>query len=151
MVIRRTTKRTAKNAASDPAVIAPKTLLSEVEVQPAVRRETPWSELPEDSFTSEENEEAEEAEAEEPTAAVEQEEEDSHAPDDALGLYLRQMGAIPLLSRDQELALAERLELKRRPLSPCRHDELAHAGGASWTPSSASRLVSWPWIRPSTW
>src|SRR6185437_8480294 len=33
---------------------------------------------------------------------------------DALGLYLRQMGAIPLLSRDQELALAERLELKRR-------------------------------------
>src|SRR4051794_15030804 len=25
--------------------------------------------------------------------------EDAHAPDDALGLYLRQMGAIPLLSR----------------------------------------------------
>jgi RNA polymerase primary sigma factor len=40
--------------------------------------------------------------------------EDSHAPDDALGLYLRQMGAIPLLSRDQELALAERLEFRRR-------------------------------------
>src|SRR5438105_9804976 len=33
--------------------------------------------------------------------------------DDALGLYLRQMGAIPLLTRDQELALAQRLEQKR--------------------------------------
>jgi RNA polymerase primary sigma factor len=41
--------------------------------------------------------------------------EDSlHSPDDALGLYLRQMGAIPLLSRDQELALAQRLETARR-------------------------------------
>src|SRR6266496_3400964 len=28
--------------------------------------------------------------------------EDSHGADDALGLYLRQMGAIPLLSRDEE-------------------------------------------------
>jgi RNA polymerase primary sigma factor len=45
------------------------------------------------------------------TAAAEA--DDPHAPDDALGLYLRQMGAIPLLSRDQELALAERLEAKR--------------------------------------
>jgi RNA polymerase primary sigma factor len=42
------------------------------------------------------------------------EEEDSHAADDALGLYLRQMGAIPLLDRKQELALAERLERRRR-------------------------------------
>jgi RNA polymerase primary sigma factor len=33
--------------------------------------------------------------------------------DDALGLYLRQMGAIPLLKRDQELALAQRLEATR--------------------------------------
>ncbi len=41
-------------------------------------------------------------------------EEDPHAPDDALGLYLRQMGAIPLLTRDQELDLAKRLENKRR-------------------------------------
>ena len=37
-----------------------------------------------------------------------------HSPDDALGLYLRQMGAIPLLSRAQELALARRLERHRR-------------------------------------
>src|SRR5258705_12885768 len=33
--------------------------------------------------------------------------------DDALGLYLKQMGAIPLLSRAEELALAERLERAR--------------------------------------
>ena len=37
----------------------------------------------------------------------------SHSPDDALGLYLRQMGAIPLLDRNQELTLAMRLEDRR--------------------------------------
>jgi RNA polymerase primary sigma factor len=35
------------------------------------------------------------------------------SPDDALGLYLRQMGAIPLLNREQELRLARRLESLR--------------------------------------
>ncbi len=34
-------------------------------------------------------------------------------PDDALGLYLRQMGAIPLLNREQELTLARKLERER--------------------------------------
>lgn len=34
-------------------------------------------------------------------------------PDDALGLYLRQMGSIPLLNRAQELELAKRLEFAR--------------------------------------
>jgi RNA polymerase primary sigma factor len=34
--------------------------------------------------------------------------------DDALGLYLKQMGSIPLLSRDKELALAKGLETTRR-------------------------------------
>jgi len=38
---------------------------------------------------------------------------DAHAADDSLGLYLRQMGAIPLLNRDQELTLARRLEWQR--------------------------------------
>ena len=33
--------------------------------------------------------------------------------DDALGLYLRQMGSIPLLKRDQEIAIATRLEVAR--------------------------------------
>jgi RNA polymerase primary sigma factor len=37
-----------------------------------------------------------------------------NAPDDALGVYLRQMGAIPLLNRQQELALAKKLEAARR-------------------------------------
>ncbi len=39
--------------------------------------------------------------------------ENSNGPDDALGLYLRQMGAIPLLTRQQELDLARRLERAR--------------------------------------
>ena len=34
--------------------------------------------------------------------------------DDALGLYLKQMGAIALLSRDKEIAVASRLEILRR-------------------------------------
>ncbi len=37
----------------------------------------------------------------------------ANGPDDALGLYLRQMGAIPLLTRDKELSLAQRLEHHR--------------------------------------
>ena len=41
------------------------------------------------------------------------EDEYSNGPDDALGLYLRQMGAIPLLTRDKELSLAQRLEHHR--------------------------------------
>src|SRR5262249_13915937 len=39
--------------------------------------------------------------------------DDSGAADDALGLYLRQMGSIPLLSRQEELTLAQRLERAR--------------------------------------
>lgn len=41
--------------------------------------------------------------------------EDEYAggADDALGLYLRQMGSIPLLNREKELALAKRLEFHR--------------------------------------
>lgn len=40
----------------------------------------------------------------------------SHAggADDALGLYLKQMGAIPLLNRDKELSLAKKLETARQ-------------------------------------
>ncbi|MCZ2342894.1 MAG: sigma-70 family RNA polymerase sigma factor [Bacteroidales bacterium] len=40
-------------------------------------------------------------------------EEYASGPDDALGLYLRQMGSIRLLSRDQELRIAESLERTR--------------------------------------
>ena len=42
------------------------------------------------------------------------EHEDSQAPDDTLGLYLRQMGSIPLLTRKQELDLAQKLERARK-------------------------------------
>jgi RNA polymerase primary sigma factor len=38
---------------------------------------------------------------------------DITGPDDALGLYLRQMGAIPLLNRQEELTLARELEAAR--------------------------------------
>ncbi|MEI6324250.1 MAG: sigma-70 family RNA polymerase sigma factor [Gemmataceae bacterium] len=39
--------------------------------------------------------------------------EENGGADDALGVYLRQMGAIPLLSRPQEIAQAEKLEKHR--------------------------------------
>src|SRR5438067_11895971 len=50
-----------------------------------------------------------------PDAAVD-EEPTSHGggSDDALGLYLKQMGAIPLLNREKELSLAIRLEKARQ-------------------------------------
>jgi RNA polymerase primary sigma factor len=49
----------------------------------------------------------------EPAVAEAAEEDSSQSPDDTLGLYLRQMGAIPLLSRKEELTLAQRLERAR--------------------------------------
>src|SRR5262245_57039801 len=72
----------------------------------------------ENLWEDEADEEEEEREADEPEAdagsrAEEKESEESNGPDDALGLYLRQMGAIPLLNRQQELDLAQRLERAR--------------------------------------
>jgi len=54
-------------------------------------------------------------EGEEPKAeeAAPPEDDYTSGPDDALGLYLRQMGAIPLLNREKELSLAQRLEYHR--------------------------------------
>ncbi len=60
----------------------------------------------------------------ESASTVEVLEEDPHAPDDTLGLYLRQMGSIPLLSRKEELELAQRLETARR--------RFRHAALSSW-------------------
>src|SRR5260370_37515455 len=51
-------------------------------------------------------------------------EETANSPDDALGLYLRQMGAIPLLNREQELKLARQLERLRR--------RFRHAAFCAW-------------------
>jgi RNA polymerase primary sigma factor len=57
---------------------------------------------------------AEDEEAEESASPAEEREiADTTGPDDALGLYLRQMGAIPLLNRAQELDLAQKLEHAR--------------------------------------
>ena len=110
MVMRRTNKRTGKGGTSEAAPALPHSATPRPGEE-TTRRETPWSDIPDDAFAADEVDEADEV-AE--TRAAPAEDEDTHAPDDALGLYLRQMGAIPLLSRDQELALAERLEWKRR-------------------------------------
>jgi RNA polymerase primary sigma factor len=58
-----------------------------------------------------------------PTAEA-AEEDGGQAPDDTLGLYLRQMGAIPLLNRKEELELAQRLETARK--------RYRHAALSSW-------------------
>jgi RNA polymerase primary sigma factor len=57
--------------------------------------------------------EAAEEEEDEDEAPAEREASDITGPDDALGLYLRQMGAIPLLNRSEELELAQKLERAR--------------------------------------
>jgi RNA polymerase primary sigma factor len=51
---------------------------------------------------------------EEESLSAESASDGPNSPDDALGLYLRQMGAIPLLNREQELMLARRLEFMRQ-------------------------------------
>jgi len=58
-------------------------------------------------------------------AEVHAHEDSSNGPDDALGLYLKQMGAIPLLNRSQELVLAEKLERAR--------DRYRRAAFCAWT------------------
>lgn len=84
----------------------------------------PWELLAEDSarldtgFDSAPAPEEIAAAEEEPLEAVFSTEE-SNGTDDALGLYLRQMGAIPLLSRPQEIALAEKLESRRARYRKC--------------------------------
>jgi RNA polymerase primary sigma factor len=114
--MRRTTKMTGRGG-PDKAISAG-TLLP----QPGQRRSDheaslPWEEPLDTPFAEAEDEsEGVEEEAEGPTPAVVEgsEAEDNHGADDALGLYLRQMGAIPLLNRQQELSLASRLEAKRK-------------------------------------
>jgi len=90
------------------------------------RKSSSWDEDVADDLSPADREEAETLRLDEATPHLAEgaEDEDTHAPDDALGLYLRQMGAIPLLSREQELALAERLEFRRR--------RYRHAALCSW-------------------
>ncbi len=70
--------------------------------------------------------------------------------DDALGLYLKQMGAIALLSRDKEIAVASRLEILRGAIAMPRSP--TGASSLMWSRlSSAYRLVEHPWTEPSMW
>jgi RNA polymerase primary sigma factor len=111
--MKRTLKRTAKGLDSDTVPALPESLAAESTVNG-------WDDLSARGF---EHDDENEVSLDESTAPAD-EGEDAHAPDDALGLYLRQMGAIPLLSRKQELALAERLEHHR--------SRYRHAALCSW-------------------
>lgn len=71
------------------------------------RKLRPPEEEAQDDTVLDDDDEEEEEEKEEAA------DEEISGPDDALGLYLRQMGAIPLLDRKQELALAQKLERVR--------------------------------------
>lgn len=120
-IMRRSNSRAGKGLIADKPMKKPSGFAPELELTAApAKRNLPWDgeeSLAPVDLLDEELEEGEEAALEEdtlPAAAEAVEEEDTHAPDDALGLYLRQMGAIPLLDRKQELALAERLERRRR-------------------------------------
>jgi RNA polymerase primary sigma factor len=117
----RRTNRAGRNLAHNkPPKTAPRFARQAEQRTAPAKRDLPWeAEEPTTpaELIDEELEEAEELHEEDaalPASSEAAEEEDTHAPDDALGLYLRQMGAIPLLDRKQELALAERLERRRR-------------------------------------
>jgi RNA polymerase primary sigma factor len=69
--------------------------------------------LSDEDTTLEPDEFQEQAEAADADGEVPSEDEYAGGPDDALGLYLRQMGAIPLLNKEKELALARKLERHR--------------------------------------
>ncbi|MBI1918047.1 MAG: sigma-70 family RNA polymerase sigma factor [Planctomycetes bacterium] len=109
--MKRTTKKPHKTLAREPDLVPEdKPRVSQPADQPSavssrLHEEEPAAESP--ALDEDLDEDVDELEAEEPPA------DDENAPDDALGLYLRQMGAIPLLTRDQELALAKRLERQR--------------------------------------
>jgi RNA polymerase primary sigma factor len=63
--------------------------------------------------------------------------DEGQSPDDALGLYLRQMGAIPLLTREQELVLAKRLERVR---TRYRHAILCSWETLAWVADTFERV-----------
>jgi len=113
--MRRTIKRSGKKRTPDPTLATPESFPQEASADTRRPRERFAEDLGEVELHETDRDEADLTHLDEAHAAhAEEEGEDSHAPDDALGLYLRQMGAIPLLDRKQELALAERLEWRRR-------------------------------------
>jgi len=107
-------KRIEQPLAADPTLLLDERPATE-ELDEERRTESREDEADTEYETLEERAEGELPVADElPPGELDAEDEDAHAPDDALGLYLRQMGAIPLLNRDQELALAMQLEMRRR-------------------------------------
>ncbi len=107
---RTTSKTTPKLLRQDQSLVAELPSASE----PERRAPSAWDKTHKTAFEADEPRRPESDEEDAPAAAEASEGEDSSAPDDALGLYLRQMGAIPLLNREQELALAKRLEKARQ-------------------------------------
>jgi RNA polymerase primary sigma factor len=107
--MRRTIKTAAKAAGT--MVVAPSQMRGKPETVRA-KHDLLWDATPHHPFAATEADDDEELE-EESAPAPEAIPDDASAPDDALGLYLRQMGAIPLLDRNQERELAEKLEFRR--------------------------------------
>src|SRR5262245_20294027 len=103
--MKRTIKKTISqlSAASDTLPTKPRTAAGHTE-------KAVWEEHSETSAPLADEEEDKE---EESASASDEPASTDSGPDDALGLYLRQMGAIPLLSRKEEVTLAERLERAR--------------------------------------
>src|SRR6266852_3244268 len=107
--MRRTTNRAGRALTPEKPLKTAARFAPEAEQQAApVKRTLPWdheepapaAELIDDELDETEDLPTVAEDALAPTPEV-AEEEDTHAPDDALGLYLRQMGAIPLLDRKQ--------------------------------------------------
>ena len=131
------TRRITKRSPRSPAAAAPPVEEREHELDEDRRNRLSLDAEEDDSAeeTTESGDESGEADSEyesdlpasddAPPGDLEEFDEDAHAPDDALGLYLRQMGAIPLLSRDEELRLAMRLEYRR--------ERYRHAAMSCWS------------------
>jgi RNA polymerase primary sigma factor len=107
--------QTSTRAERTPAPRAPRASAQDV-LETVANPEALWEEEDaEDESRTEDNQrdDADEADGESAAVAEEKEGDELTGPDDALGLYLRQMGAIPLLNRQQELDLARCLERAR--------------------------------------
>jgi RNA polymerase primary sigma factor len=108
-------KRTTKKDLLEHGTASAKGLAPERPAATAGRPEPAW-ETPASAVPPEE--------IEEPSFVEEPVGDEETGPDDALGLYLRQMGAIPLLNRPEELALAKQLERVR--------NRYRHAALSNW-------------------
>jgi RNA polymerase primary sigma factor len=107
-----TNKKNAKNYEDELPMLSEEQ--AEIDADEDTETESPMvgDELPSDSLAGIPEPTAEELPAEEPQA----QEEYASGPDDALGLYLRQMGQIKLLKGNEEKTLAEALERARMRL-----------------------------------